>query len=323
MKRILDLLQRRPGSEEFNLAEKLRARASRTLKVYKASRWTQTCIRLASSKWDLLKGWVKKRLLVHCLVMSELKRHNGCKTDFLPELGFPEIFFKTFGFDLTYTCLVRKQISQLPMSPLFWRLYELSTHFLSQTFFVRQKHISIVRVWTPEEGFWQQWLLRANRRRQTHRHNLYPTTRKLNSSYCCSSLSPKTQMAISWLVIFGTVYFLCNISEMKRAIRAPLMAKRPDFQCCFGFYKEVRRCNGKLTFVIFPLFFLKTIVLCWWLFSSYDFLVFRMMMIVLCWWLICFHLMMMIIVMLMIVLFTISGAAKWLNEGEIGQICKR
>ena len=37
MKRILDLLQRRPGSEEFNLAEKLRARASRTLKVYEAS----------------------------------------------------------------------------------------------------------------------------------------------------------------------------------------------------------------------------------------------------------------------------------------------
>ena len=26
--------------------------------------------------------------------MSELKRHNGCKTDFLPELGFPEMFLK-------------------------------------------------------------------------------------------------------------------------------------------------------------------------------------------------------------------------------------
>ena len=57
-----------------------------------SSCWTQTCIRLASPKRDLLKGWVKKKKINGALLELELKRHNGCKTDFLPELGFQKCF---------------------------------------------------------------------------------------------------------------------------------------------------------------------------------------------------------------------------------------
>ena len=206
-----------------------------------------------------------------------------------------------------------------PHVPTFLKTLRTFDPFSESDFFVRQKHISIVRVWTPEEGFWQQWLLRANRRRQTHRHNLYPTTRKLNSSYCCSSWSQKNTdgdiLAGDFWCRFNLFIFWQYLGNEKSY---PPMAKQPGFQCCFSFYNEARRCNGKLTDQAF------LGVGYGWFFSSYMIVLCYddddciMLMIVLC-----SHLMMMIIVMLMIVLFTISGAAKWLNEGEIGQICKR
>ena len=37
---------------------------------------------------------MKKKKINGALLELELKRHNGCKTDFLPELGFPEMFLK-------------------------------------------------------------------------------------------------------------------------------------------------------------------------------------------------------------------------------------
>ena len=69
MKRILDLLQRRPGSEEFNLAEKLRARASRTLKVYEAS---FSVLMLDTDLYSA--GFVQKRLVKG---MSEEEKITG------------------------------------------------------------------------------------------------------------------------------------------------------------------------------------------------------------------------------------------------------
>ena len=161
-------------------------------------------------------------------------------------------------------CLVRKQISQLPMSPLFWRLYELSTHFLSQTFLSGK---NIFPLWecgplrrdSDNNGCWGPTdAVRPTGTIFTQQlENLIPPT-------AAAPGHKKIQMAISWLVIFGAVsicLFFGNISEMKRAIRAPLMAKQPDFQCCFSFYNEARRCNGILTFVTFSLIFWKIIVL--------------------------------------------------------------
>ena len=70
MKRILDLLQRRPGSEEFNLAEKLRARASRTLKVYEAS---FSVLMLDTDLYSA--GFAQKRLVKG---MSEEEKNKWC-----------------------------------------------------------------------------------------------------------------------------------------------------------------------------------------------------------------------------------------------------
>ena len=70
MKRILDLLQRRPGSEEFNLEEKLRARASRTLKVYEAS---FSVLMLDTDLYSA--GFAQKRLVKG---MSEEEKNKWC-----------------------------------------------------------------------------------------------------------------------------------------------------------------------------------------------------------------------------------------------------
>ena len=78
MKRILDLLQRRPGSEEFNLAEKLRARASRTLKVYEASfsvLMLDTDLYSAGfAQKRLVKGMSEEEQITGALLELELKR---------------------------------------------------------------------------------------------------------------------------------------------------------------------------------------------------------------------------------------------------------
>ena len=61
----------------------------------------------------------------------------------------------------------------VPCRPYYHRFYEDSVDLFLSQIFLSGKHISIVIVWTPEEGFWQQWTVRANRRPQTHQQHLY------------------------------------------------------------------------------------------------------------------------------------------------------